>query len=184
MPYRNTGYSLFELVMTLALAAIVLTIGLPSFSGMVARSHQRVEIDALFHAIHLARKESIVRRRVVSLCPSFDGQSCVPGRDWSGGWLLFVNSDRDVPPRVDPGEPVLTRHRAGDSVRITANRRGFSLRSTQQRATNGTIVVCDKAGRTRPKAIVVSYTGRPRVALETSKGDAYHCAHEVKSAQQ
>ena len=174
MPHRKAGYSLYELVMTLALVAIVLTIGLPSFSGMVARSHQRVEIDALFHAIHLARKESIVRRRVVSLCPSFDGQSCVPGRDWSGGWLLFVNSDRDE----------LTRHRAGDAGRITANRRGFSLRSTQQRATNGTIVVCDKAGRTRPKALVVSYTGRPRVALETSNGDAYHCAHKAKTVQQ
>jgi type IV fimbrial biogenesis protein FimT len=78
MPYRKAGYSLFELVMTLALAAIVLTIGLPSFSGMVARSHQRVEIDALFHAIHLARKESIVRRRVVSLCPSFDVRAASP----------------------------------------------------------------------------------------------------------
>ena len=106
MPQQNGGYSLYELVMTLALVAIVLTIGLPSFSGMVARSHQGVEIDALFHAIHLARKESIVRRRVVSLCPSFDGQSCTPGHDWSGGWLMFVNNDRDEPPRIDPGEPV------------------------------------------------------------------------------
>jgi type IV fimbrial biogenesis protein FimT len=177
MPQRIAAYLLYELVMTLAVVAIVLTIGLPSFSGMVARSHQRVEIDALFHAIHLARKESIVRRRVVSLCPSFDGRSCAPGRDWSGGWLMFVNGDRDEPPRIDPGETILTRHRAGGSVRIMANRRGFSLRSTQQRATNGTIVVCDKAGRTRPKALVISYTGRPRVALETSDGDAYSCAH-------
>ncbi len=149
MPQRKAGYSLYELVMTLAVVAIVLTIGLPSFSGMVARSHQRVEIDALFHAIHLARKESIVRRRVVSLCPSIDGQNCVPGRDWSRGWLMFVNNDRDEPPRVDPGETVLTRHRAGDSVLIMANRRGFSLRSTQQRATNGTIVVCEQG---RPDA--------------------------------
>jgi type IV fimbrial biogenesis protein FimT len=53
------GYSLLELLMTIALAAVILTLGLPSLAKLGARQKQAVEINALFHAVHLARKESI-----------------------------------------------------------------------------------------------------------------------------
>ena len=176
MDARLRGYALLELSMTVALAALLLTIGLPEFSRIGARQKQSAEINALFHAVHLARKESIVRRQVVSLCPSFDGRTCTPGRDWSGGFLMFENDDRDEPPRVDPGEAVLHRHTSNETIRISANRRGFTLRAVFRRATNGTIVVCDRTGRIPPKALVISYTGRPRVAFETPRGEPYSCA--------
>ncbi len=173
---RLHGYSLYELLMTLTLIAVIVGLGLPSFSGLVARNRLHVEINALFHAIHLARKESIMRHRIVSLCPSLDGVSCEPGRDWSTGWLMFENTDKDEPPRRDKGEPLLQTHIVSEDVRIMANRRGFTLRATQKRATNGTFVVCDMANRTPPRALVVSYTGRPRVTLETRRGEPYSCA--------
>jgi type IV fimbrial biogenesis protein FimT len=177
MNTRVRGYSLLELSLTVALAALLLTLGIPELSRIGARQKQSAEINALFHAVHLARKESIVRRQVVSLCPSFDGQSCTPGRDWSGGFLMFENKDRDEPPQVDPGEAVLRRHTANETIRLSANRRGFTLRAVFKRATNGTIVVCDRADRIPPKALVISYTGRPRVAFETPRGEPYSCAH-------
>jgi type IV fimbrial biogenesis protein FimT len=117
-----------------------------------------------------------MRKQVVSLCPSADGATCAPGRDWSGGFLVFENSDRDEPPELDDGEILLFRHLASPSVKITANRRGFTLRATFLRATNGTLVVCDRAGRVKPRALVISYTGRPRVAEQTRQGAAYFCA--------
>ena len=83
--------------------------------------------------------------------------------EWSGGFLVFENSDRDEPPELDDGEILLHRHLASPSVKITANRRGFTLRATFLRATNGTLVVCDRAGRVTPRALVISYTGRPRI---------------------
>jgi type IV fimbrial biogenesis protein FimT len=173
---RDYGFSLLELLLTITVAASILTLGLPSFGKLKARNAQRVELDALFHAVHHARKASIMRRQVVSLCPSRDGATCSPGRDWSGGFLVFVNSDRDEPPELDAGEVLLHRHLASDSVKITANRRGFTLRATFLRATNGTLVVCDRAGRVAPRALVISYTGRPRVAERTPRGAAYACA--------
>jgi type IV fimbrial biogenesis protein FimT len=176
MRARDCGYSLLELMMTIAVAAVILTLGLPAFSALKARTAQRVEINALFHAVHLARKGSIMRKQVVSLCPSADGSACNPGNDWSGGFLVFENSDRDEPPELDDGEIVLHRHRASRSVKITANRRGFTLRATFLRATNGTIVACDRAARVPPKALVISYTGRPRVAERTPHGALYSCA--------
>jgi len=172
---RPGGYSLYELLMTLALVALVLTLGLPSLGSLAADKRLRVETDALFHAVHLARKSSIVRRRVVSLCPSADGESCSPGYDWSDGWIVFANIDRDEPPQVDSGEPILGRHSVDDGVQIVANRRGFTLRSTHLRATNGTIVVCDRARRATARALVVSYTGRPRVTTTDGRGNPYDC---------
>ena len=173
---QERGYTLYELLMTLGLAALLLSIGLPSFSASLARNRQTIEINALFHAFHLARKQSITRRKVVSLCPSTDGESCLPGKDWSAGWIMFENVDRDSPPQVDSGEAVLFTHQVADSVRITANRQGFTLRAVFKRATNGTFSICDAQNRTAAKGLIVSYTGRPRVAFERPNGTPYSCA--------
>jgi type IV fimbrial biogenesis protein FimT len=173
-PFAN-GYSLYELIMTLGLAGLILTLGLPSFSNIVANQRLRTEVDAVFHAIHLARQESIVRRRVVSICPTLDGQLCTSDLDWSVGWMTFVNIDRDWPAIRDPDEPVLRTFKVNPASRILANRRSFSLRSTDLRATNGTLVFCDRAGRAKPRALVVSYTGRPRVAYKDRRGRDYQC---------
>jgi len=176
MHRRHQGFSLYELLLALTLITVLVGIGLPSFAGIAARSRISVEINALFHAIHLARKESIMRRQVVSICPSVDGSTCRPENDWSTGWIMFNNRDHDSPPQRDPAEPLLRVHLVDDTVTISANRRTFTLRSTQKRATNGTFVVCDRAARAAPKALVVSYTGRPRVAFRTTRGAPYRCA--------
>lgn len=176
MRIQSQGYTLYEVLLTTLLIAVLLALVIPSFSATVARQRQRAELDALFHAVHHARKESIMRRRAVSLCPSDDGLTCGPDADWSNGWLMFENRDRDSPPQIDPGEILLLQHRVDPALRIVANRRGFTLRATVLRATNGTLIVCDRAGRVRARALVVSYTGRPRVASENTRGTPYHCA--------
>ncbi len=173
---RIAGFTLYELVITVMLLAVLASLAFPGFSALLARQKQRVEINTLFGAIHLARKESILKRRVVSICPTADFLQCGARSDWSHGWLMFENVDRDSPPSVDAGETILRRHRVADSISIDANRSGFTLRATFLRATNGTIVVCDSQDRVRPKALVVSYTGRPRVADHRTNGDPYSCA--------
>ncbi len=176
MPTHTKGFTLFELVITILLIAVLSGLAIPSLAGTLARQRQSVEINALFHAVHQARKESIMRRKVVSICPSPDGETCSPDRDWSAGWLIFENKDRDSPPDIDSGEPVLVTHRVGEQIQIKANRKGFTFRATFLRATNGTFVVCDPKGRITPKALVISYTGRPRVARKSPQGELYSCA--------
>ena len=177
MMTSQRAFSLYELLITLSVFALMMTLGLPSFGDMVANHRLRVEIDGLFHAIHLARKESVVRRRVVTICPTRDGQVCEQTLDWSAGWMMFVNNDRKDADERDPSEPILRRSKPVSGVRISANRRSFSLRSTVLRATNGTIVFCDTADRVPPRALVISYTGRPRVALQDTRGRPYKCAY-------
>lgn len=176
MPHRHRGFSLYELLISLLLVAILAGTAIPSFAQVLARQRQSAEINALFHAVHLARKESIMRKKVVSLCPSRDGQQCGMRADWSSGWLMFENRDRDSPPHVDIGEPVLVRHLVDKGVMIKANRSGFTLRATFLRATNGTLVFCDRNNRISPKSLVISYTGRPRVARHKTNRELYSCA--------
>jgi len=170
------GYSLLELLMTLGLLTVILTLGVPSFGNILANQRLMSQTNALFHDVHLARKESVVRRRVVTLCPTLNGEACDPGSDWSAGWMMFVNLDRDWPAVRDSNEPVLKRFQTSRSVRIMSNRRSFSLRSIELRATNGTVIFCGPAGRGTARALVISYTGRPRVAYKTRRDKPYTCA--------
>ena len=165
------GFTLYELLVTLGLAVALGTVAVPAFATLSAKSRQYTEINALFHAIHRARKTSIVQRREVSLCPSDDGATCALTTDWSAGWILYYAADRGG------GENfVVAAHDVTESIRIIANRRAFALRATRKRATNGTLVVCDRLGRVPPKALVVSFTGRPRVAPARPDGKPYSCA--------
>ena len=177
LPRTGAGFTLYELLMTLALIAVIVTLGFPSFGSIVASSRIRAETSAHFAAVYLARKDSIVRRRAVTICPSLDGLSCDPHNEWSTGWIRFVNTDRDDPPFRDANEPILRYHLVEPGILIVANRRGFTLRSTELRATNGTLIICDGRDRAEARAIIVSYTGRPRVAWRDADGKPYDCTH-------
>lgn len=171
MHAKQHGMTLYELLVSLSVVAVLASAALPAFSILSAKSRQYTEITALFHAIHRARKASIVQRREVSLCPSDDGATCADRADWSAGWILYF-----VPSEGKGNDVIVLAHDVADSVRVTANRRAFTLRATARRATNGTFVVCDRLGRIPPKALVVSYTGRPRVATARPDGRPYACA--------
>ena len=174
-PAIARGFSLYELLMTMTLVALVLTLGIPSFGSIVANHRLKVEVNALFHAVHLARKGSIVRRRAVTICPSYDGLVCEPSFDWSLGWMMFVNTDRDYPVSRDDDEAILSHHPVDIDTRIMSNRKTFTLRAIELRATNGTLVFCDRGGRATARALVISYTGRPRVTRTDRRGQPYQC---------
>ncbi|WP_405239320.1 GspH/FimT family pseudopilin [Lentisalinibacter orientalis] len=159
-PHR--GYSLYELLVTLSVATILIVIGAPPLGSLIARNQLTAEINALHHALHFGRQEAIKRRLNLVLCQSADGSRCTGAADWGGGWMLFVDDDDDG--RADPGEAVLRRHRPADAVNIITNRHRYTLRGVRKRNTNGTFLVCDDAGRVPARALIVSYTGRPRSA--------------------
>lgn len=171
----SAGFSLLEVIISLSVVGVIATIAIPAFGDSVANGQIRTEVNALFHAIHVARKESAMRRTSVSICPSANGTTCSRSLNWSSGWIMFNNLDRDEPPQLDPGEALLQNHRASDDILIQANRRGFTLRPIDKRATNGTIRICHNRARGTGRALIVSYTGRPRVATVNSRGERYTC---------
>lgn len=83
------GFTLIELMVTLAILAIVLGMAIPSFSSMLQDSRVSSLGSELQGALLLARSEAIKRRQDVVLCRGNVGaSSCENGTDWGGGWLV------------------------------------------------------------------------------------------------
>ena len=85
--FSRPGFSLYELLITIGIASTLLAIGVPSFASLAARNRLHVEINALFHAIHVARKESIMRRQVVAITKH---NACPAGTGLAAGLCLVI----------------------------------------------------------------------------------------------
>ncbi len=99
--------SLVELMVTLSVAAISLTLGVPSFNGLREGMQRSQASLGLMSAFTLARSEAGRRGVAVTVCPTPNGLTC-SGADlpnWGSGWITFIDSDADLD--VDGGEEVL-----------------------------------------------------------------------------
>lgn len=165
MLIRNgAGLTLIELLLTLMLLAVLAVTAVPAFANLMLNQRMTSQVNHLIHGIHLAKRSAYQFMADVTLCKSPDGLQCAPAAPWQSGWIVFVNDDRDRPPRVDPGERVLETGGAFESGTINANRIDFVFRPFETRSTNGTLIFCDRRGAEQARAVVVSYSGRPRVA--------------------
>ncbi len=163
-------------MLTVALVAILTGTAVPAFSDLIRDSRRSTHINQFVHSIHLAKREAIMRGQAVSLCKIDQQQRCAgKGIDWDNGWMVFVNSDRDQPVRRDAGEPVLYLNDADPAIQIVGNRNAFTFRPFTRRSTNGTLVFCDSRGSQAARAVIISYTGRPRVSQRDPRGRVLPC---------
>lgn len=88
---RQRGFTLVELVVTIALVAILTTLAIPSFSEMLRQWRRDSATRELTTSLQLARSESIKSSRQIVVCPSTDGASCADSTEWNTGWIVFVD---------------------------------------------------------------------------------------------
>ena len=173
---RRRGYTLPELVFTMAIAVGLLGWGVPAFRDLQLNAARTREVNQFIQAVYLARSEAIKRNGVVSLCPSLDGEWCAPsGTPWQRGWVIFVNRDRDSPAVRDADEEVLRVYAPWDRGAVNANRATLSFRSFGQMGVTATFTFCDQRGSQAARAVIISQTGRPRVSDRNSSGQALSC---------
>ena len=173
---RRRGYTLPELVFTMAIAIGLLGWGVPAFRDLQLNAARTREVNQFIQAIYLARSEAIKRNGVVSLCPSLDGEWCAPsGTPWERGWVIFVNRDRDSPAVRDAGEELLRVYAPWDKGAVNANRATLSFRPFGQMGVTATFTFCDRRGSRAARAVIISQTGRPRVSDRQSSGQALAC---------
>ena len=91
----SRGVTLIELLVVMSVLAILLGVGVPSFSQFATNNRLNNYVNSLFSNFALARSEAIKRSNRVVVCKSSDGSACVGGGDWSQGWLIFVDLDND-----------------------------------------------------------------------------------------
>jgi type IV fimbrial biogenesis protein FimT len=173
---RTAGATLVELLTTLTIVAILATVAAPSLQTFQLNNRRAAVVNGFLHSLFLARSEAIKRAQTVTVCRSSDGRNCDPrAGDWTAGWIVFVNRDRDDPPERDVGEALLLSSDGWPEGSITSNRRAYSFRPTTQGVVNGTIIFCDTRGSSYARAIIISHTGRPRVAQRDAAGKPLRC---------
>ena len=77
---RNKGFTLVELMVTIAVAAILLGVAMPAFQSTSRNNAVRATTNDLISSINLARQQSMSMRTQVTLSPASGG--------WDDGWAL------------------------------------------------------------------------------------------------
>ncbi len=168
---RRGGFSLIEVLLVLALAAILLLLAVPGMRSVIAVVRLDAAIADFSGALALARSEAIRRGMRVSL------RNLGGSRNWGAGWQMFVDADSDG--LLDVGETVL-RRQAVLSAPLTlygnanyTNFLAFKADGTVNQV--GTFILCHdgvlaEEGQSRSRALIVSWAGRVRLGQD-SDGD-------------
>lgn len=90
---KNSGFTLIELMVTLIILSILVTVGVPSFRHMILKNSVDGDRDTLFNNLIYARTEAIKRSQTVSICKSTNLTTCDATADWGDGWIVFEDSD-------------------------------------------------------------------------------------------
>jgi type IV fimbrial biogenesis protein FimT len=162
---RSRGFSLIELITTLAVAAIILTVGVPGFQTMVQNNRMTTDLNRLVTDLNLARMEAIKRGEDVTICKkNTAGTNCDNANTWDLGWIVFNDPDRDgivddveeiirVNPELDTGITLTFDH-----DRVTYTSQGFVKEGADNFA--GSFVIADARGSNYAKTRTISSTGR------------------------
>jgi len=173
---RARGFTLWELLCTLGIAAVAFGLAAPALTGLVLDARRTADVNALVLAVQLARSEAAKRGRPVVVCSTVDGLACGADTRFDAGWMVYVNIDDRHPPNRSPTEPLLLLHTTAIRGSIRSNRPFFEFRPYWRRSTNGTVTFCDERGPASGRAVIVSYTGRPRVDSVAADRGALQCA--------
>lgn len=172
----QTGFTLVELMIVLALAAILLTVGVPSFSNMIQNNRIVTQTNGFVSSLHLARSEAVKRGIPVAICPTSDptatNPTCVDTTDWSKGWLVFTD-DSGTAGVYDNTDVLLQIHEGpSDGITLTGNspsvrRIRFDARGALTPSTALALTLAPQtcpAGDSHVRAITVTAPGQVRIA--------------------
>lgn len=124
LPRRLRGFSLIELMVTIAVLAVLLALAAPSFAALVRQWRLTSAAETLAGDLRLARSTAIRTSRPVALCTR-NGDQCGTGGNWAtSGWLIF--SDLNDDGVLGAGEPLIAQR--GPQAGIASINRASALR--------------------------------------------------------
>lgn len=168
------GFTIPEVIITLGIAAIILTTAVPSVSNTIKDNRLATQVNQIITDIHLARSEAAKRDMRVVLCRSNDPNSSSPtcSKDpahdytWTGGYLIFADTgatpdgdyDEDTDILLSRGQP------ATSGVRMLTNSNWnwnlqFNPNGSLHEGGPGIMSICDDRGDEEGRQIVVSLSG-------------------------
>ncbi|MCC8538550.1 GspH/FimT family pseudopilin [Xanthomonas axonopodis pv. poinsettiicola] len=162
---RARGFTLVELLVTIAVVAVLAVIALPSFQGVIRSNQAATTANELVASLALARSEAIRSTRGGGICPSSDGTTC--SGQWSNGWIAW--SDANANGTFDSGETVLRYTKVNPNMTIDGT--GITAIAFDARARR--IATADQVLTLRParcpsrqqlvRTLTVTSTGHTRI---------------------
>jgi len=174
-PGRQTGFTLLELMITMAIAAILLTVAVPSFQTTISNNRLATQTNSLVTDINIARSEAAKRGTGVVLCSSSNPNAPAPtcigaGNAWTSGWIVFVNGPGDTDASqfdVATDELIKVGQAIGRTATIltanTLNTFTYNGDGTSSIAVNADFSICDDRGEPFGRQVQIRPTGRPRL---------------------
>jgi type IV fimbrial biogenesis protein FimT len=185
----QSAFTLYELMVTLTIAGIVLMVGIPSMGEFRQNSRMVSTANDLHSSFYLARSEAARAKTFITICASADSMDDPPscGGEFEDGWIVFIDDDLDGIIEasdgnivVDNGEAILRRFPARhDSLNIDTTGMGdyFSYAATGLGRGNvtgtppvTTAIICDvrgnvtaSGGRSAARVLVITPLGRATV---------------------
>ena len=174
---KQPGFSLHDLMITLCVTSVLGVFAI-STTGLVQETRMTAAVNQLMGSLSLARSEAIKRNAMVVLCKSNDGASCSNEVAWNSGWIVFADEDNNH--KVDINEPLISVQQALEgnmSLRYgeTGAYSYVRYNASGEAWPGATFTFCDGRGAEKAKAVIVFWSGRPRVSTKTSEGKPLQC---------
>jgi len=156
------GFTLLELMITIAIVIILTTIGIPSFVGLIRDSNMTATANDFLTALNYARSEAVTRNTNV-IIKSKSGTN----KDWKAGWDVFADTNNNN--TLDAGELLKTHEALANSYTLTANAANldtqvlFKSTGLRDSVIGGTFFLCKDGDTTTARAIIINSVGRARV---------------------
>lgn len=161
MNSSQRGLTLIELMVAIAVLAIIVGAGVPALSNLVINSRMTSFVNTTMATARIARGEAIRRNRAVTFCPSADMSSCTTP-ELGQGYIVFEDGGtprvRDATDEILLVQPLSTGHvsasfSAGSDVRFRQSGQVDSGAAIS-------VVLCDSRGADHARTLRMLITGR------------------------
>jgi type IV fimbrial biogenesis protein FimT len=170
-PGGSLGFTLIELIVTMAVAAILFVAAMPSLTIFIQNNRSTARINELHASLSLARSEAVKRNNNVSICKSSNGTGCAGhAGHWHHGWIVFVDNDADGVVDDGEGDEIVRVQGAltgSNTLTFSQTHVLYASNGIARAGSNGTFTFCDTRGAASAKGLVIGPSGRPRLAFDS-----------------
>jgi type IV fimbrial biogenesis protein FimT len=164
------GFTAFELMFALAIGAVLASLAVPGFAALRRSAGLSSAANELVMALHMARSSAVLRGLPVALCLTADDRTCLAAANIrAAGWLVFLPEGPASATRPGAIGTVLHSFRLPAGFAVSGTRSAVTFWPVTRASSTSTFDLCDVRSAGSGRSIVVSQTGRPRVAEEAAQ---------------